>query len=559
MKRILTVLFLLAVPGTAQTAPPGRAWTPVEALGADGFDYILAPRLELDSLGQPALIATAASLASFTTAGIGFNWADSGWRTSWQLGHGEPLFFPPVPAPPEEQYLVYGGGSVATSESLYFARLGEKVPGPIETIGRKPPGETRYAAAVGASQRWAGVYDGATSKRTRLFRALREGVWREAVRIEGGIRGLALAALDDSSALVLLDNDFAQPMRWGFLRGDNWIPGSQTIGTEISASPVLRAAGPNSYWAAWATADSTIPLQRFQDGGWLTPETLRCAYSSGGYGKFSQAPDLSRDSGERPVVVWTYQFFGRGGVCVCVPSGAEYPVGEEISASIDANSTASVARDRFGDVWVAWSDGFFNPIRWTHTYVTTTSSTPRVRIKGGHPRLEWTLSAPSPDSWWAVVRQVGSGDPETVARLRAGADVAMSWTDDTQEVSQLRSQALRYRIRRESVDSRYAWESAPGVWPQGRHQLHARILSPNPVGDTIQLEVESSTPSLATVTVYDLAGRAVLRENLRVAPEGMSMVQVRLDRASLAPGVYFAKVRDASGLASQGMKFVVVR
>ncbi len=39
----------------------------------------------------------------------------------------------------------------------------------------------------------------------------------------------------------------------------------------------------------------------------------------------------------------------------------------------------------------------------------------------------------------------------------------------------------------------------------------------------------------------------------------MSTVRLRLDRASLAPGVYFAKARDAEGIESHGMKFVIAR
>jgi hypothetical protein len=173
---------------------------------------------------------------------------------------------------------------------------------------------------------------------------------------------------------------------------------------------------------------------------------------------FSENSDMSRDDGEYPIVAWGAQRNGRTGICICIPTDAGYTSPAEELTFANDGIVPSVARDRNGDAWIAWWK-FYDGIFWTHTYVTAVAQDGAVVGDEAQRTISWTLSESAPETWWAVLRARPGEAFESVARVRATASPAMSWTDDTPA-----GLPLRYRIRRESVDVRYEWVSNDIPW-----------------------------------------------------------------------------------------------
>jgi hypothetical protein len=279
-----------------------------------------------------------------------------------------------------------------------------------------------------------------------------------------------------------------------------------------------------------------------------------------------ETPDLSRDGGEYPVIAWDAQDIrALNTICVCVPTDSGYGVAEELEGVVGGLPT--VARDRNGDVWVAWW-WYGESASWMHSHATATAGTPRIEGAGRHRRVAWTLSEPAPETWWAVLRARGSEGFEPVARVRAGPGLEMSWSDTSPPAG-----LLRYKIRRESVDTRYLWESEETRWPTRTARPHLRVVASVPVrtsgsvepgrpwlGDG-RLEFTDATPGPVEVRLYDLQGRVVMRERGEAGATGAGAVPFRLRAVSPPPpnGIYLAVLRDASGRMSNAVKIVVLR
>jgi hypothetical protein len=210
---------------------------------------------------------------------------------------------------------------------------------------------------------------------------------------------------------------------------------------------------------AWVTKDRHIEIATYDGTAWSPIDSLYCDYVDTVLPDMhsSDGLDMSRDGLEYPVIGWN-AFDGRtgvAGICVCIPSEDGYGRAEEIRAPGDKGGF-SVARDRNGDVWVAWSIfRSIGPLHWVHTYTSAVCTPPTVTEDGGALDVAWSLSEPAPGSWWAVLRAVGEGAFESVARVQAGEGLEMSWVDEEAPTGQL----IRYRIRRECVDTRYQWLS----------------------------------------------------------------------------------------------------
>jgi hypothetical protein len=216
-----------------------------------------------------------------------------------------------------------------------------------------------------------------------------------------------------------------------------------------------------------------------------------------------------------------------------------------------------VTRDRNGDAWVAWSPRWAYGTLFTHTYVAATTSAPRFDGSADQPIVGWTLSEPAPESWWAVLRAEGSREFEPVARVRAGDELELRWTD----LSAPSGTVLRYRIRRESVDTRYRWHSEEGVWfPRGA-ALSLGVRGTHPSGAQIELAVTGAEAGELVVRLYDLQGRLVHRRHFQAGGSGQDSIRLDLDAGSTRArsGVYFVKVTDGSGRESASLKLVVLR
>jgi hypothetical protein len=153
-----------------------------------------------------------------------------------------------------------------------------------------------------------------------------------------------------------------------------------------------------------------------------------------------------------------------------------------------------IVRDVNGDAWVAWSsfsDGMF----FAHTYTIATTSTPTVTTSGSDRTLHWTLSELAPETWWAVLAARDGGPCEEVARVRAADVLEMSWTDTSAPANE-----IRYKIRRESVDTRYQWLSDEVVW-DGTTPVALSLLNADATAERVMLTWQGTGAGALEATV----------------------------------------------------------
>ncbi|MGH7730797.1 MAG: hypothetical protein ACRENJ_06035, partial [Candidatus Eiseniibacteriota bacterium] len=209
--------------------------------------------------------------------------------------------------------------------------------------------------------------------------------------------------LDDTTALVAWADVDGYSVRLGLLRGSTWELGP-FYRDFLPYRPQFRRRPSGGQWLAWGTTRPHIALASYRDGVWSPADSLHCAYRDGLTYHLTNTPDMSRDDGEYPVIAWDAQDSrALNTICVCVPTDSGYGVAEELEGAAGHGGLPTVARDRNGDVWVAWS-WFFDTVSWLHTYNRATASTPAIVGAGRNRVVTWTLSEPAPETWWAVLR-----------------------------------------------------------------------------------------------------------------------------------------------------------
>ena len=148
----------------------------------------------------------------------------------------------------------------------------------------------------------------------------------------------------------------------------------------------------------------------------------------------------------------------------------------------------------------------------------------------------------------------------------------MSWTDAPPTAN-----LLAYKIRRECVDTRYVWESAAvtlGAAARPPIYLGPPISLPGDLsGDTgqaglpehrrwnrLQLSLNGAQAGPLAARVYDLQGREVLQRSC-TARGGQEPFELDLAEArrTLPAGIYFLRVSDATGRASNAVRFVILK
>jgi len=217
----------------------------------------------------------------------------------------------------------------------------------------------------------------------------------------------------------------------------------------------------------------------------------------------------------------------------------------------------AVALDVNGDVWLSWSRMREAVHKWTHSYVSATSSPPVLAPDPMGVRVSWNLSEVAPGSWWSVLRDPGSGSFESISRVRADQTVELNWVDH--DVPTTGPNSIRYRIRRESTDSRYVWLSPVTVLgtvkvPASGNGRTLRLRAgPNPVRTLAMLELDVPESGPLDLMVQDAGGRCVAR--LQRVANGATLT-VPLDLSGKAPGVYFITAIDARGRRSPTLKLV---
>lgn len=542
-------------------APPGKAWAPPAALFQPGFSSLLAPRLDTHE-GAPRLYATAADQSTRTSLGFAYDWDDDDWGLGRSLTL-DPLYLYPVPSPSDSHSLVFVGGSRTQSRTLLWAEdLGDQVTSPevIASVVREY--ETQYAGATSGGRRWAAIrYRNPNDGLLRVFFSDQQGLWEEVAVGEAVDLGSSMIALDDTTALIVWNPPFPGGLHWGWIRGNQYHPGAAAISTSGSErSPKLRTRPSGGVWLTNSAYSSQGRVWRFENGGWTFEQDITCNYTGSPFAAAQGWVEVSHDSAERPVIVWGFDDLqtGGSGVCASIPGDEGWAAADEIFRGGRVDMTAA-ARDRNGDAWVAWG-ALAHPLRWTHTYTTATAREPVVEILDGRPMVSWKLSEAAPGSWWAVMRQGAGGEFEEVARVQAGSEPAMSWVDESELPRAMLRDGVAYRIRRESVDSRYVDLGPIGKWRPSRNALHLSIRPQGPGSDAYTLSLGGVTGSRVELTIYDVAGRVVQHRELTVSGDGSTRsYPLVLGSAGLRTGLYFARVRDESGATSDGVKFVRLR
>jgi len=398
------------------------------------------------------------------------------------------------------------------------------------------------------------------NKHLRLLWSDERNNWQEVPVAGVGDYGVAVGDVDPHSALVVWAGQ-QEDLRWGLLSDTQWQPAEAPLSTDPFGpnSPRLRKRPSGGLWLAWATGEGHVRASTYRDGAWSAAESLGCAYSNPSLQHLSELPELTRDDREYPSVAWTSQdLTGGKALCVCMSNDSGFGQAEELPEGYNAE-TYSMARDRNGDLWLAWwkrYDGIF----WTHTHSTATTTTPRILSNRALRGISWTLSEPAPETWWAVLRSRNGAEFEEVARVRASQSQNMSWIDTSPAGG-----TLRYKIRRESLDTRYQWESATGHWPPvapGPWTLPSialvlRVMS----GTNSALEISGASEAPIDVELYDLQGRRVLSQRLTSAGGEAGTIRFDLDTSSqrLTPGIYFARAREESGRTSEPAKLLILR
>jgi hypothetical protein len=298
-------------------------------------------------------------------------------------------------------------------------------------------------------------------------------------------------------------------------------------------------------------------MSQFNGTSWSEPESIRCAYQDGEASYVAQSPDLSQDSFDRPVIVWSAysSVTGRDVICVSCPTDSGYPIAEELPI-INDGFLASSARDENGDVWLAWWK-YFDGAFWIHSHTAVDVKDAVVEGSPSMRRIAWTLTGPAPGSWWSILRAEPESTYVVVGRVQAGAAPIVEWIDTTTT-----DHPYLYRIRRDCKDTRYETLTEPILsvldvlsWLP----LSLRVEGSNPVRGIARVRVIGAAAGSVSVDVFDVRGRRVGLVHGVAGPEGDVTFDLGTGGSSLGmrgAGLYFARAQDSRGRISPTLKLV---
>lgn len=559
---LLMLILALSALGSspAYSLPPGRAWTARQAFTIPGHTWVAPMWMDTDDQGIPVVFA-----ASVGGVGQDFHflkWTDVAWTVPWTAGFATGLLWPSISPPGSFGLLWKSPDGVDTPQGvksyLISSSFAQATLGPLDTLGLIHGSSSIYSLTASTSRRWAAFYDYFD---LRLMYSDTLGEWNEIEVPGSNDGGVAAGAVDDTTTIVVWAG-FDDGLRWGTARGTTWTEGTPLYPNDrLAGAPRLRRRPSGGHWLTWGTQRSQVnflELRTYRDGSWSEAESLLCAYTQpGGYSPTS--PDLSRDGGEYPAAVWiaVNNQTGAETFCVCMPTDNGFTLADNLPYT----GLSTIARDRNGDVWLAWWD-FGEGMYWLHTYTSATSGSPMVSAVGGNRTVSWFLSETAPGSWWAVLRAQDDGPYEVATRLKASGGTKMLWSDTSPQTG-----VLRYRIRRESTDNNYVWESTETTVPVGVEPtlpttpgLRLIPLSSNPSGSVIRFEILNAKAGTLTLEVYDVRGALVLTRQFPAS--GSSRDTIELDTSSArgdrGSGLYFIRASDSSRQVSPSAKLVLL-
>ena len=489
------------------------------------------------------------------------SWRDSAWSFPVFGGLSVGGYSLPVLSLTPQEFMFWLSGNVDPSGygRMLFSEIVTDGFSAPETVMVTTTSDAEYSAAVSPRGRWAArsdVVPGQGVFRVRVAYSESVGVWRELLQQGVDETGCSIAPLSDTSAMlsfsgksglawVLFERD--RMARAGYLDTRQYVP----------LHPRFRFRPSGGLWLMW-TESRWVHVSSFRDGEWVRGDSLSARHPDG-QTFVSSWCDASRDGAERPVLAWGdlgYAYTYRDVGCVAFPTEDGWSEGEEVPGSDGLFTSPTVTRDRNGDAWLAWDLLRRDGVLFTHTYVSATASVPKVLGAGRHRSVAWTLSAPAPESWWAVLRARGNDPFEEVARVRAGPGTEMSWADESPPAG-----VLRYKVRRESVDRRYEWLSEEATWPPHSMKPRPTLQLASPVWASAEIEVSDAAAGALELRVYDVQGRLVHKQSELATGSGAERFRLDLGMQSrgLSSGIYFVRARDAQGSETAAVKFVRLR
>lgn len=553
---------LLLASHSAYALPPGRTWAPSTEMAVQGSsDYLNSPLLDRGSTGIPYLTMGVRwdSLPRHTWTS--FTWRDSAWSatdtSSERAGYPQVLSV--------GQGLSRAMGDVtywdnATREFwLVLLEIGPGSIGPADTVLQTTSTAAECAFASRGRRRWAVRSEQPISAThvVRTFYSDTAHIWREVEQLGNDDDHCTVAPLGDTTAMVVYAG--GSGLEYALLDGSRWIEkGNLDPRPFNAANPRLRLRPSGGLWLIWADY-GWVHISSYRNGVWSRGDSLRCVPNPGE----TFRPiflDAENDTTEYPVFAWTNSGYGdtwRDVTAIAIPGEDGWHGAEEVPESEQSGwIPPTVTRDLNGDTWVAWRRARFGVNRWTHTYCSATCAAPSVTPLGDGTRLTWTLSSRAPRSRWSVWRAAGDGAPfDSLGTVRAGEDSLLAFDDTTAGPGQ----TWRYRIRRESVDIRYRWESDVATHWRPDTRVPIGLALANPTGNPLTFRLTGAA-GLLWATLYDLQGRIVLRERLAAKGTGKDSFTLDLGTSGARrPGIYFLRVSDGTRRTTRTARVAVVR
>lgn len=553
----------LAVCGVvvAEAMPKGRAWIPFTVMEfPHTTDYLGAALLDRTMQGLPSMQVDVRWDSSSSHRWTGFAWADSGWMPTLvsEAPHGFPLSFLVQDGPTRGlTWLAYRLGTLGAWMTV--ALDADHLPGMPDSVFETTTQSTEYGAAASSSRRWTIRCDNSPDiyvNHARVFYSDTLRSWHEVPRLGLDEDHCTIAPLGDTTAMVVYAG--LSGLQYAILDGAQWRETGNLDPRPFNAShPRLRLRRSGGLWLFWADND-WMHMSTYRGGAWERGDSVQCIPVPGETFRPTFL-DAEHDTTEYPLVAWTNSGYGdtwRDVTSIAFPNDHGWDAGEEIPDSEESGWIApTMMRDLNSDVWVIWRRARSGINRWTHTYCTATCAAPSIMPNGSGTRVSWALSVPAKGSRWTVQRAQGDGPFDSLGTVRAGADSLLTFDDPSAGPGI----TWRYRIRRESVDTRFGWTSPLASHQRADTRQPIGIRLTSPTGASLSFRLTGGA-GLVVARLYDLQGRVALEEQLPSSGTGDDAFTLDLGASGAnRSGIYFLRVSDSTGRTTRAARVAVVR
>ena len=568
VRRVLAA-FLLLNACIVRAAPTAKEWTNPTVLGISGHQLLAPDRFEPLRHGRLELLVRGMG-GPLGTRGYGMVWSDTGWAQRWAFNSTYHVFWPNH-TPPDRQMLLWNTQGQRVDDYYAYLATADVDPNGLiatpDTIAKVAFGAWVYSGTSWGRTRWAAVRDNDFSvlgfpEHLRIFRSQGDGPWK----LMGntgltGRSGISLVALDSLTVLLLSSERFAG-IHWGYLRDTVFTEQYPPLGTNpLSLWPRITTTASGGIVAAWQefpndSLNNRVVIRRFKEGLWSSPEDVSIRLPDPNQ-YFIDDVQLDAAGGAGPAIAWSgyspNHVDAADFLWVSIPSDSGVGVGERLE-STRGGVNPTIVRDEYGDVWLAWWRYLEAGCFWMHTYTSAVPSSPLVSETLGRPTISCVLSEPAPETWWGILRGVGSGPLEQIAAVRAGQVPSIIWTDTTA----LPAGPLRYAVERLCRDKRYVVRTSEGEWLPPTARLGLELRSANPAAARVELELTGARSGLVRVRLLDLQGRQVAEMSSQASGSGRDALTLSLP-LQLRSGLYLIRVLGPDGAGSAPQKIVVLR